>query len=301
MGDTNTTWGSLRASHGYPDPFDIPYVEIGNEDFLNNGLETYQSRFNLFYDAIHAAYPNISIVATTSALAESGCTENCGIILPDGVYQDIHQYLPPDQFVSKFDFYDNVNRSQPLLVGEYGSTTNNDNTTTYFSTMQGAVSEAVYMIGMERNSDVVKMSCFAPILEHFNLAQWSPDLIGLDAATGITRSVSYFVQMMFSANRGDTILPVESDTSFNPAFWVASSAGNTTIVKLANYGTTEQTISINIDGKTSGSLTELSGDILESNTIGQENITPVISTVSGEDGTFSFSLPAWSVSILVAQ
>lgn len=302
MGDTSTTWGALRASHGYPDPFDISYVEIGNEDFLNDGLDTYQSRFNMFYDAIHAAYPNITFVATTSALAESGCSgDQCGIVLPEGVYQDVHQYLPPEQFVANFGFFDNVNRSQPIIVGEYGSTTFDNGSTTYFTTMQGSTSEAVYMIGMERNSDVVKMSCFAPVLEHFNLAQWSPDAVGYDAATGITRSTSWFVQQMFSANRGDTILPVESDTAFNPAFWVASSAGDRTIVKIANYGTEEQSMTILIEGKTASTLTQLSGSEFEQNLPGQENVYPVVSTVPGQNGSFSFSLPAWSVSVIVAQ
>ncbi|KAL1306356.1 hypothetical protein AAFC00_005070 [Neodothiora populina] len=301
MGDTSTTWGALRASHGYPDPFDIPYVEIGNEDFLNNGLETYQDRFNLFYDAFHQAYPNITIVASTSGLAETGCSgTECGIDISTGVLQDVHQYLPPKDLIAKFNFFDNVDRNAPILVGEYASTTFDNGSTTYFPTMAGSTAEAVYMIGMERNSDVVKMSCFAPILEHFDMAQWSPDAVGYDAANGVTRSTSWFVQQLFSANRGDTILPVESDSGFGPAYWVASSAGNTNFVKLANYGDASQTISINIDGKTTATLTQLSGGQEDSNTPGEENVQPVVTAIDG-NGTFSFSLPAWSVSVLVAQ
>lgn len=306
MGDTDTTWGAVRASLGYTDAFDIPYVEIGNEDFLNDGLDTYQSRFDMFYDAIHAAYPNITIIASTSSAAESGCSTSdaCGIDIPAGVYQDVHQYLPPMDFVAKFDFFDNWNRSQPLFVGEYASTTNDDGTTSYYTTVQGSVSEAVYMIGMERNSDIVKMACYAPLLEHFDLAEWSPDLIGYDAENGVTKSTSYFVQQMFASNRGDTILPVTSDTGFGPVYWVASSASSTgkTFVKLANYGDEAATVDVTIAGATAGQLTQMSGESTESNYSGQENVVSSVAEASLiGNGTFSLQLPAWSVSVLAAS
>lgn len=300
MGDTSTIWGSLRAAYGHPDPFDIPFVEIGNEDFLNKGLSTYQERFDMFYDAIHAAYPNITIIASTSDAAETGCSSDCGIDIPAGVIQDVHQYLPPDEFVGNFSFFDNWNRSQPIFVGEYASTTMNNGTAYNYTEIQSSVSEAIYMIGMERNSDVVKMACYAPILQHFDLAQWWPNLIGYDSTNGVTRSTSYFVQQMFASNRGDTILPVESDTPFNPAFWVASSAGDKTYVKLANYGAEAQVVSVSVPGKTTGSLTQIHGDTTESNYPGQENVVPSVSVIRG-DGVFEFSLPAWSVSVIAIQ
>ncbi|GAB7349405.1 hypothetical protein MBLNU459_g8522t1 [Dothideomycetes sp. NU459] len=301
MGDTDTYWGALRASYGHPDPFDIPFVEIGNEDFLNNGLPTYQERFNMFYDAIHAAYPNITIIASTSAAAETGCSKNCGISVPAGVIQDVHQYLPPDAFVTNFNFFDNWPRNQPLFVGEYASTTDNTGARYQYPTMQGSVSEAVYMIGLERNSDVVKMACYAPMLEHAGLQQWTPDLIGFDAAHGVTRSTSYFVQQMFASNRGDTILPVRADAPFGPVYWVASSAGSRTIAKLANYGAAAQMVTVAVAGKTTASVTQISGQAAESNTPGRENVVSHTWDISGRNGVFEISLPAWSVSVLVAR
>lgn len=32
MGSSDSKWGSLRASMGHPEPFDLRYVAIGNED-----------------------------------------------------------------------------------------------------------------------------------------------------------------------------------------------------------------------------------------------------------------------------
>lgn len=37
-GAANTTYGALRAKYGHPEPWSLNYVEIGNEDFLNDGL-----------------------------------------------------------------------------------------------------------------------------------------------------------------------------------------------------------------------------------------------------------------------
>ncbi|THV96292.1 Arabinosidase A [Aureobasidium pullulans] len=298
-GDTSTEWGALRASHGHPDPFHINYVEIGNEDMLNKGLDNYQSRFDMYYEAIHAAYPNMTIISSVAPGSTGG--NGSGINVPEGAYQDLHQYLPPKDFIAKFNTFDNWDRSQPLLVGEYASTTFDNGSATIWTNMMGSVSEAVYMIGMERNSDVVKMACYAPLLEHFDRAEWSPDLIGFDATTGVTRSTSYFVQQMFASNKGDTILSVDSDTGFGPVYWVASSAGSTSFVKLANYGGDEQNVTLTLDGKTSGSLTVLSGGQYESNYPGQENVKPVVTEVTGSNGTFSISLPGWSVAVLSAE
>ncbi|TAQ87645.1 hypothetical protein B7494_g4034 [Chlorociboria aeruginascens] len=244
LGSTSTTWGALRASYGRSAPYNITHLEIGNEDNLSSGCSTYASRFTAFYNAIHAAYPSITIIASTSS---TSCLPNP---LPSGVWTDTHHYLSPSGFISLFNEWDNVARTNGLgiFVGEYANTVDDSGATTYWGTVQGATAEAVYMIGMERNSDLVKMASYAPLLEHFDLAEWSPDLFGLNATPGsITGSVSFWVQKLFSTARGTTILPVTSTSNFNPLFWVASStASGTYYVKLANYGTTTQSVTVTI-------------------------------------------------------
>lgn len=169
LGSTSTTYGALRASYGQTSPYTLNYVEVGNEDDLQGGCATYAARFTAIYDAIHAAYPNLTIIASNS---NSACLPSP---LPTGAYTDQHHYLSPDAFVAGFNEWDNVERTTGygVLVGEYASTVGNDGSTTYWSYMQGSVGEAVYMIGMERNSDLVKMASFAPLLEHYDMAEWS--------------------------------------------------------------------------------------------------------------------------------
>lgn len=142
LGDTTTTYGALRAQYGQTAPYNLTYVEVGNEDNLNDGCSTYASRFTAIYNAVHAKYPDLVLIASTSS---ASCLPAA---LPNGTYADTHHYLSPDDFVASFDEWDNYARSETgVVVGEYGSTTANDGSATYWSSMQGSCSEAVYMIG----------------------------------------------------------------------------------------------------------------------------------------------------------
>jgi alpha-L-arabinofuranosidase len=170
LGDSGTTYGALRSKYGVPDPYKLRYIEIGNEDFV--GCSSYASRFTAMYNAIHAKYPDLQIITSTD---QSNCLPRT---LPAGVWTDVHFYLRPDEFVAKFNQFDQAKRGDGygILVGEYASTKGNDGKDTYWSSMQGSCAEAVFMIGMERNSDIVKMASFAPLFEHFGMAQWSVSL-----------------------------------------------------------------------------------------------------------------------------
>lgn len=81
-------------------------------------------------------------------------------------------------------------------------------------------------------------------------------------------------------------------------YWVASSAGTQYFVKLANYGADAQDVTVSIPGLTSGKLTVLADNNPDaSNTVNQTLVVPSAKEVAG-NGSFSFSLPAWSVAIL---
>jgi alpha-N-arabinofuranosidase len=303
LGPTTSTWGALRASYGHAAPYNITHLEIGNEDNLSSGCSTYASRFTAFYNAIHAAYPSITLIASTT---DSSCLPSP---LPSDVWTDIHHYEEPAQFISLFNEFDHYTRTPGygIFVGEYANTASDSGTTTYWSTVQGAVSEAVYMIGLERNSDLVKMASYAPLLEHYDLAEWSPDLVGLDSRPGsLTGSVSYYVQKLFSKARGSTILPVSADADFNPLFWVASSTGGgapTYYVKIANYGTAMQSVTVKIPGATGVSATAglqtLTGNATQSNYPLDVTVLPVQSSGSGSASAgWTFNVPGYGVAVL---
>lgn len=109
------------------------------------------------------------------------------------------------------------------------------------------------------------------------------------------------MQKLFSTNRGTTILPVTSTVDFGPVYWVASvSEEKVYYVKLANYGSTAQNVTVNIAGTTKGSLELLSGGELVSNYPHDVSITPTTSTVTGR-GSFTVNLPAWAVAVLAVS
>jgi hypothetical protein len=120
-------YGALRASYGRTEPYSVSHLEIGNEDNYSNGCSTYASRFTAFYEAIHAAYPDITIITSTS---DSSCLPNP---LPEGVWTDIHHYEEPAEFIKLFNEFDNVERTNGLgiFVGEYANTATDSGAATY--------------------------------------------------------------------------------------------------------------------------------------------------------------------------
>ncbi|ESZ98507.1 alpha-L-arabinofuranosidase E [Sclerotinia borealis F-4128] len=300
LGPTSTTLGALRESYGQAAPYKISYIEVGNEDNLSGGCGTYASRFTAIYNAIHAAYPDITVIASTS---QTSCLPKS---LPSGVWTDTHHYASPAGFVSMFNEWDNVPRNGPgILVGEYANTADNSGAKITHSTIQGAVSEAVYMIGMERNSDIVKMASYAPLFEHFDMTQWSPDLAGLNADPGsLTGSASYYVQQLFSIHRGNTILPVTSSVGFGPLYWVASSTiTGLYYVKIANYGTTSQSVTVKIPGVTGASasakLVTFTGAATASNYPLDVTLQPVTSSVTGSASAgWTFNVSGYGIAVI---
>lgn len=65
MGDVSTPWGAKRAALGYPEPWPIRMVEVGNEDSLSEGGPSYRKyRFDMFYKAIKAKYPDMMVIVS---------------------------------------------------------------------------------------------------------------------------------------------------------------------------------------------------------------------------------------------
>ncbi len=189
-GPTNSNWGALRAAAGHPAPFKLKYIEIGNE----NGGSAYSDRYALFYDAIKSNYPDIQIVANNfGGLPASRPVE----------ISDEHYYADPGFFMINATRYDTYSRSGPkVYVGEYAVTAGAGN-----GNLAGALGEAAFMTGMERNSDVVTMASYAPLFANLNNKNWNPDLIYFTGSQ-VYGTPSYYVQQMFAQNRGDVVLPL---------------------------------------------------------------------------------------------
>jgi alpha-L-arabinofuranosidase len=206
-GPTNSVWGGLRAQAGHPEPFHLKYMEIGNE----NGGPDYVERWPLLADAIRAKYPDMHLIMTTDLRGRPYPQD------PPPDIVDEHYYETPESFMRRASQYDKYDRKGPkIFVGEYAVTQKAG-----LGNLRAAIGEAAFMTGMERNSDIVTLASYAPLFVNLNHRAWNPDMINFDSSHwyGIP---SYYVQQMFSRNRGDVTLPVTVDS---PKAEVADSKG----------------------------------------------------------------------------
>jgi alpha-L-arabinofuranosidase len=187
-GPADSKWGGLRAKAGHPAPFNLKYMEIGNE---NHG-PAYEERYALFHDAIKAKYPEMRLVADGRIASR-----------PMDIV-DEHFYNSPEFFMSQARRYDRYDRAGPkIYVGEFAVTRGASK-----GSLRGAIGEAAFMTGFERNADVVIMSSYAPLFVNVNDRKWNPDLIQFDSSR-VAGIPSYHVQKLFATNRPDVVLPVE--------------------------------------------------------------------------------------------
>jgi len=195
-GPVTSVWGSLRAKNGHPEPFNLKYLEIGNE----NGQAPYAERWELFVKAIHEKYPDIRLIANEWAGSHPQDP------MPEIV--DEHYYNNPEWFIWNANKYDSYDRNGPkIFIGEYAVTSNTGN-----GNLRGAIGEAAWTTGMERNSDVVIMGSYAPLFCNANHKAWPVNLINFDSYRWYGLP-SYYVQQMFAENQGTVSLPVKIENS----------------------------------------------------------------------------------------
>lgn len=279
-----TPWGALRAANGHPEPYDVNYVEIGNEDWFST---TYPVRYPLFYDAIRAEFPSLKIIATSTSTGGR----------PFDVLDD-HFYNSPQWFLANSDYYDDVPRgSYEILVGEYAA---REGAPT--STMAAALGDAAWLMGLMRNSDLVTMSAYAPLWVNVDSYQWSTDLIGFNNTSSFG-SASYYAQLILSQNHGATVV---SDTMSGPGGLqtIVTRSDSTYYLTVVNPLAAPSETTVNLLGaediSPTGTVTTLSASASNAvNSIFNPiNIVPVTSDVSGLDASFIYTFPGYSLTVL---
>lgn len=197
-GDVTTKYGAMRAANGHPEPFGLYLIEIGNENYQRNVKQQsdhYPERYIQFYRAIKERYPEMVIIGNVDAFDFNPKWRNSHPV----DYVDEHYYRNPRWFIDRYRKYDSYDRRGPkVYVGEYAVTkecgTNGN--------LNAALGEAVFMMGMERNGDIVKMNSYAPIFKNENEARWNPDMIHFNSGE-VFVTPSYHVQQLFATHVGD--------------------------------------------------------------------------------------------------
>jgi alpha-L-arabinofuranosidase len=250
-GPVTSKWGQLRAKAGHPKPFNLKYVEIGNENGMaypwgGGTRDDYLPRYSAFYDRIKAKYPQVVTIANIHTEPDAPA---------DMV--DEHYYDTADWFMGATHLFDHYDRSKPkLYVGEYADTKDAGQ-----GNLRAAIAEAAFMTGLERNADVVAMSSYAPLFVNREWQRWSPNAIVFDNHRAFG-TPSYQVQKLFSRNRPDVVVPLEISS---PLVGVAGKNDHDWIVKVVNPTAAAVVSQLELLGATGEvEITELTGPSPES-------------------------------------
>lgn len=194
-GDPATSkWAKMRADAGHPAPFGLKYLGLGNEERISPEFE---ERFTYIYNKVKAAHPEIVIVGTAGPGSHSGNPDYVnGWKLAEELevpILDEHYYEPRDYFLKsrQYDSYPR-DRKTKVYLGEYAAKDKK---------LIDALAEAIYLLHVERNGDVVVMTSYAPLFARKDATNWNPDLIYFDNNRPFL-TCSYYVQQMFGQSAG---------------------------------------------------------------------------------------------------
>ncbi|HNS19633.1 MAG TPA: alpha-L-arabinofuranosidase C-terminal domain-containing protein [Sedimentisphaerales bacterium] len=314
-GPATSTWGAKRAEMGHPKPFNVKYLGVGNEQWGPQYIERYVP----FVKALKNKYPEVQLIGATGSDPQ---------IFPNGPKEveflqmklkklkadiiDEHFYRNPDWFLDSAGHYDSYERSgSKVFVGEYAAQSVGVASPNNRNNWKCALAEAAFMTGLERNADLVTMSCYAPLFGHLDRWQWTPDLIWFDNLQSYA-TPNYYVQQLFSLHRGDVLLPVEvtgqePPTSKQPGLYVTSSRdekANEIILKVVNGAPQATTVQVKIEGvrqvRRRGTAIVLAAEKLtDENTLAEpKRIAPVTNRLTGASASFEHTFPAYSVTVL---
>jgi alpha-N-arabinofuranosidase len=329
MGDVNSYWGAKRAADGHPAPFKLTYVEIGNEDWFDRS-GSYNGRFTQFREAIEKRYPQLTCISTIADAQYPDLKVTTG---KKPAVLDEHYYRNSWDMWANASQYDKYDRNGPkIFVGEWATREGAPTTN-----LNAALGDAAWMTGMERNSDIIIMSCYAPLFVNVNTAtatapkawQWDSDLIGYNALNSFG-SPSYYVQKLFNQHLGNRIVSTAAEdipTQPRPLTRRDSMQGITTpqsvptifysatmdensgaiYLKLVNTTGKKQPVQINFNGVTkispNATVVVIKGSKAEdTNTITDpEKVIPLTSKIKGVAPIFKRTLDPYSVSIFELQ
>ena len=296
-GDKNSKWGKLRAEAGHPEPFNLKYVGIGNEDLIN---DIFEERFTMIFNAIKEKHPEITVIGTVGPFSE-GTDYRVGWEIASKLnvpLVDEHYYQPPGWYLNNQDYYDRYDRSKPkVYLGEYATHIPGRKLT-----IETALCDALHLINVERNADVVHMSSYAPLLAKHGHTQWNPDLVYFNN-TEVFLTPDYYVQKMFGQNSGEEYIASQLSLSDNApdvkkrvvSSLVRDAKTGDYILKLANLLPVAVNSKINLADLPivagEADLTILEGEVTDQHAK-SENKTI---SVSNE---FEYSLPAYSFSVI---
>ncbi|MBV9926151.1 MAG: alpha-L-arabinofuranosidase [Acidobacteria bacterium] len=302
-----TKWGRVRAAMGHPKPFNLKLLGVGNEQWGPQYVERYKA----FARVLKAKYPNVALVSSSGPSPDGKefdyLWSQMRQLKADLV--DEHYYKPPQWFRENVRRYDDYPRDGPrVFAGEYAAQSVGVARPENRNDWECALSEAAFVTGLERNADVVRMSSYAPLFGHVDAWQWTPNLIWFDNLRSYG-TPNYYVQKLFSTNRGTRLLPVLLDGSpqnGRDGLYASASfderAGEV-ILKLVNTEPARREVRVSLAGARGvgggRSLTLSSSDLKAENSLDEPtHVSPVEATLDVSGSEFNYALAPNSLVVL---
>lgn len=305
-GDPATNqWAKLRADMGHPEPFNLKYLGVGNEQWDYDDNPAFTKRLKIFVDAIRKVHPEIKLIGTTGPnsegkefdmlqprMKEIGCD-----LYDEHFYRDENWFLKSG---NRYDNYDRSKKAPKVFAGEYACHGRGKK----WNHFNAALMEAAFMTDLERNADIVEMATYAPLFAHVEGWQWRPDAIWYDNLRKFN-SCSYYVQQLYSLNKGTNVLPLtmngkpvagNADQNGLFASAVLDKKTNEVVIKVINTGDKPQPVTLNLKGMKKGSYSAQlisfhSDDLTAENTL--DNPTKIVPQTSN----LSVTAPAQEVTV----
>jgi alpha-L-arabinofuranosidase len=295
-GPATSGWGAKRAAMGHPEPFGMTMLGVGNEQWGPQYFE----RYIPFAKAIKAKYPDIQLVSGAGPDPDGKRFDDAWARLRE-LHADLideHYYRPPDWFYAQVHRYDNYDRSGPkVFAGEFAAHPKDRH-----NNWEGALAEAALRTGLERNSDVVKMSSYAPLFAHVDAWQWGPDMIWFDNLRAFG-TPSYYAQKVFANNMGDHVIPAGFEGDPKNLFVSGSidGASGEVIVKIVNADAEARAVHIVAPGVIAGAakIAVIAADPSAENTLDDPTkVSPKEESIQVSGSEFDREFSARSVTVM---
>ena len=300
-GPVTSPWGKLRADMGHPAPFHLEMLGVGNEQWGPRYVE----RYKVFAAALREKHPEIKLVAAAGPSPSGDLFDSAWVnwreLRPDLV--DEHYYMPPEWFLDNTHRYDKYDRSGPkVFAGEYAAQTAGQANSGNRNNWSGAIAEAAFMTGLERNGDVVQMASYAPLMANVDAWQWTPDAIWFDSLRSYG-TPNYYVQQIYAANTGTRVVP--STPQAEGGLYTSATIDDRThelIVRAINTTANAQPAEIRTNAPVASATAKVI--IMQSSDLKAENsfehpkaVAPVSSTAPVRSGSLTVQLAPYSVNV----
>lgn len=314
-GSVDTKWGKVRADMGHPEPFNLKFLGIGNEQWDYKDNPAFTARLQKFLDVLKKKHPEIKYIGTTGPDSEG---DKFDMLQPKmkemkvDLY-DEHFYRNEAWFLDAKNRhrYDNYDRKGPkVFAGEYACHGRGKK----WNHFNASLLEAAFMTGIERNADIVNMATYAPLFAHVEGWQWRPDMIWYDNLRSF-KSCSYYVQQMYCHYKGTNVLPlsmngkvVAGDDDQNGLFASSVLDKNTgeIYVKIVNTSSQPQPVKVTLKGLKKAASAKVvsltSTDPVAENTLDNPNkIVPVEKDITISGNVLDATVPASTFAVYIIK